>query len=70
MIDVFSIFSISSIFSILLTDKSVFVDGFDGGGSIDSVTAPSGHVNFFQNLEEGEKLAKVIGHGPFDRDKG
>ena len=34
--------------------------GFDGGGGeVVSITGSGGHVNFFQNLEDGEKLAKV-----------
>lgn len=33
--------------------------GFEGGGEdIDSITGSSGHVNFFQNLENGENLEK------------
>jgi len=32
--------------------------GFDGGGEIDSLTGSGGHVNFFQNLEDGEKMEK------------
>ncbi|XP_023333814.1 leukocyte receptor cluster member 1 [Eurytemora carolleeae] len=32
--------------------------GFEGGGAIESLTGVGGHVNFFLNLEEGEKLAK------------
>ena len=36
-----------------------FFEGFEGGGAIESLTGVGGHVNFFLNLEEGEKLAKV-----------
>lgn len=32
--------------------------GFDGGGEILSLTGSGGHVNFFQNLEDGEKMEK------------
>ena len=37
----------------------IFLVGFDGGGEIDSLTGSGGHVNFFQNLEDGEKMEKV-----------
>ena len=39
---------------------SLYIAGFDGGGAIASLTGPTGHVNFFQNLEDGEKLSKVF----------
>jgi len=39
-------------------EKNKSDSGFDGGGAIASLTGPTGHVNFFQNLEDGEKLSK------------
>ena len=36
-----------------------YIEGFEGVGAIESLTGVGGHVNFFLNLEEGEKLAKV-----------
>jgi hypothetical protein len=32
---------------------------YDSQVAVEGIVAPSGHVNFFQNLEEGEKLAQV-----------
>ena len=31
----------------------------EGSGDIESITNAAGHVNFFQNLENGEKLEEV-----------
>jgi hypothetical protein len=40
---------------------------YDSQVVVEGIVAPSGHVNFFQNLEEGEKLAQVRSHFGFSQ---
>ena len=39
--------------------KQLGYDGVAAGEEVDSITNAAGHVNFFQNLENGEKMTEV-----------